>query len=243
MSKSLYIITGCSKGIGKALVDTVLQEENAQVIGLSRSSMESSSRFQHIETDLADWQGLAARLDQILPEAHDYNRIALVNNAAWLGEVKYFGEMDPVALARLYSINVLAPMILSNAFVQKYRNSKASKVIANVSSGAGRRPIDGLGGYCSTKAALDMFTQIGALEAQIRNTGIHFFTLIPGIVDTPMQGDIREASAESFTSLSQFKAYKEDRMLSTPEAVAQNILQLLKSPDKEKEVYVNVSAS
>jgi benzil reductase ((S)-benzoin forming) len=243
MSKSLYIITGCSRGIGKALLDAALQQEDAHVVGLSRSTMESNSRFTHIETDLSDWQSLAEKEEQIFPDSNDFSRIALVNNAAWLGEVKYFGEMEPASLTRLCQINVVAPMVLINAFVKKYGSVQVPKVVANISSGAGQRPIDGLSGYCSTKAALDMFTQIGAQEARLRNMDIHYFTMIPGIVDTEMQGDIRGASEDSFSSLQQFKGYKESKALSAPSAVAQNILRLLNSPELAKDVFVNVSAS
>jgi benzil reductase ((S)-benzoin forming) len=243
MSKSLYILTGCSTGIGRALLNEMLQDSDSHVIGISRSPMESSSRFTHIGLDLSDWQQLASQMEVIFPAADAYNHIALVNNAAWLGEVTYFGEMEPAALSRLFTINVVAPMILINGFVKRYGPAKALKVVANISSGAGQRPIDGLAGYCSTKAALDMFTQIGALEADLRQTAIHYFTMIPGIVDTPMQGNIREAQAESFSSLQQFKGFKESKSLSTPAAVAQNIMGLLKKPGQSKDVFVNVSAS
>src|SRR5687768_1721755 len=108
-SSSLYIITGCSKGIGKALVEKVLQTEGNEIIGISRTPVKEHPRFKHIQMDLSDWQALTDKLDIIFPEAELYTKIILVNNAAWLGELKYIGNLENISIATVYAINNIAP--------------------------------------------------------------------------------------------------------------------------------------
>src|SRR5690606_33313433 len=104
MKKSLYIVTGSSKGLGKALVEQLSGSDQNLVVGISRSAMEEKDNFLPIGLDLVDTDLLISRLDHIFP-AGDFQHVFLVNNAGWIGEIATLGKLDPVGIQRIQAIN------------------------------------------------------------------------------------------------------------------------------------------
>ena len=227
-----YIITGTGKGIGKALAEELLQENNIKVIGISRKQTIRHQQYQHIELDLSQNEKLISRLPEIFPELPDAAELALVNNAGVIGEIGYVGEKQPEDFGFVFSVNVTAPAILMNAFLEHYKNSNARKTILNISSGAGKYPLDGWASYCASKAALDLFSQTVQEEQTLRKTNVKVFSIAPGIVDTAMQANIRSAEESRFSMLKKFQNYKASGSLATPETVGEKLKKLLmQAPD------------
>lgn len=239
MQSSLYIVTGSSKGLGKALVEALLERPDVQVVGISRSEQEMTDRFLPIQLDLKDTRSLIEKLDQVFPSG-DFQRVVLINNAGWIGEIGPVGELSPQGIADIHLINTVAPAILTNAYIQKYRLSTAEKVIINISSGAAKKAVDGWSGYCSSKAALNQFTLVAQEESDLKGYGIRYVALAPGIVDTSMQGEIRASTEEKFSQLAKFKSFKDSNQLSTPSETAAKIRYLLEHLDKLKGVLLDV---
>jgi benzil reductase ((S)-benzoin forming) len=102
----------------------------------------------------------------------------------------------------------------------------AVRRIVNISSGAGRRPISGWSAYCAAKAGLDMASRVVALEARGRGQAVEVTSLAPGVIDTGMQGAVREASAEDFADVERFRRMKAEGALRSPAEVAADILRL-----------------
>src|SRR5688572_28320398 len=128
MEKSLYIITGCSKGLGKALVDQLLLSKKNLVVGISRSKMEEKDNFRHFSLDLADIPVLLAQMENIFP-AGEFQRIVLINNAGWIGEIAPLGKLNPSGIEQIHAINLITPAILMNEFVRRYKDTKAEKLV------------------------------------------------------------------------------------------------------------------
>ncbi|WP_373520507.1 SDR family NAD(P)-dependent oxidoreductase [Aquiflexum sp.] len=240
-SSSLYIITGSSKGIGKALVDLILLEEDCEVIGISRSKVvKENPNFTHLEIDLGQIDELINGVDEIFPKK-EFKKIVLVNNAGWIGEIHHFGNLNDQSFKNIFEINTIAPAIMMNVFVRNYAELvNSERIVVNISSGAAKKSIDGWSGYSASKAALDMLTKTAQLEAELDKSGIRFFSVAPGVVDTDMQSAIRSASEESFSSLKKFKTLKENNQLSSPQHAAEKLLFLIKNPDKFPEVLQDV---
>ncbi|ERM83162.1 hypothetical protein P872_17605 [Rhodonellum psychrophilum GCM71 = DSM 17998] len=238
---NLYIITGSSKGIGKALVEMLSQDKKNQIIGISRSEMKMDSPNYHpIVLDLGNLEVLGDRWDEFFP-AGTFEKIIMINNAGWIGQVDHFGKLDPKNILDIFNINTLAPALLMNEFIKRYGGSKeAERIVVNISSGAAKKPVDGWSGYCASKAALNMLTEIAQKEALIQSSGILFFALSPGVVDTKMQEDIRSAPLEGFTSLPKFQGLKANKELSTPKQTAEKIMFLIENPSKFGEVLQDV---
>jgi len=240
MKKSIYIITGSSKGLGKALVQHLSQNENNQIIGISRSGLNiQQDNYTDLKIDLSDTVTLVQHLDKIFP-ADNYERIVLINNAGWIGEIAPLGKLDPKGIADIQTINVIAPAILMNAFIQKYKDLKAKKLVINISSGAAEKNMDGWSGYSSSKAALNRMTETAQAESILHGFGTTYFALSPGIIDTPMQEAIRSASAQNFSQIETFKDYKNNQQLSSPEEVTEKIVYLIENADSYSGVLQDV---
>jgi benzil reductase ((S)-benzoin forming) len=238
MTKSLLILTGHSQGLGKALLDLFLQKENFEIIGISRNILGlQSPRLKELSLDLADLDLVENHLDSIFPIGQ-FEEIILVNNAGSIGEIKRVGQLNPKRFQALFNLNMLAPAMLTNAFISRYDNVNSIKIVCNISSGAAHKPLEGWSGYCSSKAGLAMFT--GVCQKENEETGIRFFSLAPGIIDTAMQTKIRESAAEDFPAIDRFKMYKSEGKLSSGAEVAKKIGYLLANPDKFDSVNQDV---
>ncbi|MEM9830081.1 MAG: SDR family NAD(P)-dependent oxidoreductase [Bacteroidota bacterium] len=237
-----YFITGTSRGIGKALAERAFQEGNAQVVGFSRQQSIEHKQYTHHTIDLAQVSDLGKLIDSYFTQLTDAERIVLINNAGTLGDVKYFGSIADTKIDQLFSLNVTAPAILMNHFIRAYQTVEAERIIINISSGVSQYPVDGWSGYCASKAALDMLTEVAALELEKQNIpNFRVYAVAPGIVDTQMQTDIREeVSEQNFSRLQKFKDYKADGALDNPQKTAEKYFYLINHPDKFTEVRLDV---
>ena len=225
-----FYITGTSRGLGKALAEQLLENPNHRVIGISRKQSIEASNYEHYALDLADLT--AVQSFEFKPHA-DATRIVLINNAGMLGEVNHIGRVADKMIIDTYNVNLVSPAILSNKFAQCYQTLAAKKVVVNVSSGAGKKSIDGWSTYCSTKAGLDLFSATMQLEQTLnKKSPIRVISIAPGIVDTEMQAQIRTSDAADFSRIEDFIQYKSSGLLETAELVAAKYLHILNRLDE-----------
>ena len=76
-----YIVTGASKGIGKALVENLLQTAHNRVIGISRNCTISHPHYHHQPLDMSDIAAVENNLYKIFQLFEDATKLVLVNNA------------------------------------------------------------------------------------------------------------------------------------------------------------------
>lgn len=225
-----YFITGTSRGIGEALAQSAIERKHSDVTGIARHNAIESANFHYVMLDLSDVTAVTAFQ---FPECSDATKIVLVNNAGALGDVDYTGELNDSVYPQVLNVNLIAPAILTNKFLTAYSAKKTPLVIMNISSGAGKNPIDGWGAYCASKAGLDMFSQVVAEELAISGKKhIRIFAVAPGIVDTAMQDKIRTVQGENFSRIQDFIDYKTSGQLEDPYLIARKLLSILDSPEK-----------
>ncbi len=238
-----YYITGTSRGIGKAFAEHLLENPSNVVIGISRQQTITNKNYTHHQIDLSDIDAVSDFKFELHGNA---DKIYLINNAGALGFIKPIGKLTADTIAKNYILNLIAPSILTNAFIQCYETINAEKVILNISSGAGKSPIDGWAVYCASKAGIDMFSRVVDAEQKVRAehaqvySGFRIFSIAPGVVDTAMQTDIRSAAKEDFSRLEDFIAYKMDNKLSEPKAVSGKYLKLMGDVKGIKEVLSSI---
>lgn len=235
--KNYYFITGSSKGLGKSLCELLLNDERNIVYGIARSQTIEHPNYVHLTKDLSKLNDVESIHFPIIDTSE---KIILVNNAGMVGDVKHVGNIDNKAIIDSYNLNLIAPAILSNNFIKTYKNASAEKTILNISSGAGRHPIDGWNVYCSTKAGLDMFSQVLNEEIAIDESNIRVLSLAPGIIDTGMQTEIRSASQIEFSGLEKFIEYKANGDLENPETTAQQVLRFINEKNLANDVLCSV---
>ncbi len=234
-----YFITGASRGIGKALVNCLQEDSNNHVTGISRTPVPDHAGYRHIILDLTD---TAAVADFKFAALEDARKIVLINNAGAISEIKPLGRLDNNQVVRDFHINLVAPAILMNNFIAAYSSYEAEKIIVNVSSGAGKNPVDGWSTYCASKAGLDMFTRVADKEAVLgRYSGFRILSIAPGVVDTQMQEEIRSSNEADFSRIADFENYKKSGKLADAAEVACKYLYLINNPEKIPGVVFSVN--
>lgn len=234
-----YIITGASKGLGKALADLLARDKKNLVIGVARTPMTSTGNFRGLALDLTDANAILENDAALFPEGA-FEKICLVNNAGWIGDIAHTGYIDPNAISQIHQVNVIAPALLMNAFMHNYDRYSGDKLIINISSGAAGKVMDGWSGYSASKAALNQMTLIAQQESDLKKRGFTLYALSPGIIDTPMQETIRSAGKESFSNLEKFQSFKAEGSLSSPEYIALKVSYLMDNFREFPEVMQDV---
>lgn len=225
--KNLAIITGGSRGIGKALVDCYVQK-GYQVHTLSRKSTEQTENPAHHIADLSNTQETCAVMTRMLKQI-DLKRLenfVLINNAGTLGPINSNEQQSPEEIRSTLHTNLTAPMILTALCLQKLSKNNGSKRVLNISSGAAKKAYEGWSAYCASKAGLDLFTKTVALEQKELTNGAKIAGIYPGVVETAMQIKLRNTPKKAFKNVQRFIDLKKENKLFHPEFVAQKITEL-----------------
>ena len=228
-----YIITGVSRGLGKALAEELLKSTDNQVIGLGRSCAIEHPNFEWIKVDLSQAQ---FEIPNSIFECNpSHASLTLINNAGVIEPIGLLGTLDFEKVAKLYQVNITAAHRLMDVFVAATSSFHRKKVVLNISSGAARYPVKAWSAYCASKAALDMLSLCLAKE----HPDIQVLSLAPGVIDTFMQNTIRSQTENDFPEMERFQKYFEEGALHAPDFVAKKIIALLRS-EKKKEVVLNL---
>lgn len=234
------IITGSSKGLGESIAKLFL-ESGVHVVGLSRSkndylstvAKENNTMFQHIPCDL----GKIELLEQVCEEiantvfSEETTTIYLVNNAGVVEPIKQSMHIQPDELTSHVHVNTIAPMVLTNYFLNKATEKEVPLISAIVTSGAAESPMYGWSAYCSTKASMNMYTKTVALEQEELKTDHKIIAFSPGIMDTEMQKKIRSSTKSEFSKIETFQGYQENNLLKDTELVGGVLIDILVDTD------------
>ncbi len=183
------LITGASRGIGKAVALT-LARQGISVVLAARSHNDllavqaqiqaEGGKAEVFSVDLADLSVLPQRLQALLDQFGPCD--VLINNAG----MAYVGPLATLPLAdwqRVIDLNLTAAFLCVQAVLPGMRRQHSGTII-NVISIAGKRAFPNWGAYCASKFGLMGFSQ--ALAEEERQYGIRVTSLCPGAVDTPI---------------------------------------------------------
>ncbi|MEO8384676.1 MAG: SDR family NAD(P)-dependent oxidoreductase [Betaproteobacteria bacterium] len=225
---NLAIVTGSTKGIGAALRDVLATDANNLVITLSRSPTTIASPL-NIRLDVSELAAIEPAFAEAIVHARNrqFEQAVLINNAGVVSPVGAFDQISAADTGHNLMVNVAAPMILSRLFANSLRENARQRLIVNISSGAAKRAIAGWSAYCAAKAALEMATRVAALEAASSDQSLSICSLAPGVVDTAMQGLIRETTESAFPDVARFRAMKAEGVLRDAHDVAREIVALI----------------
>lgn len=233
------VVTGASKGLGASIAERVLREQFGLIsvsrnenLTLKKLADENGLFYKHESCDLTSRseteQAFSAIAEMVFSSSD--NEVLLVNNAGVVEPIDQVGDLDHEGIETSLQVNVAAPMYTTNLFLQKANGTKLT--IVNVTSGAAERPVQGWSVYCSTKAALNMFTKTVAVE-QNHTGNATIIGYSPGIMDTDMQGVIRSSTEHAFQEVHKFIAFKENGMLRSTSVVADALIDLLITDELE----------
>lgn len=172
------LITGTSRGIGRALCE-YFAEEGAMVYAVARKSMDYSHKnILPVIGDINDYKDIVKQIESM----NGYIDI-LINNA---GIIYYRKLIDVVEeeIKDIFTTNVTSTLMLSNAIVKKMIYAKKEGVIINTLSFAANIPSSGSGLYAASKAALYSLTK--TMAAEYAPYGIRVNGYSPGVIETEM---------------------------------------------------------
>jgi 3-oxoacyl-[acyl-carrier protein] reductase len=187
LQEKVAVVTGASKGIGAAIARE-FAAEGARVVVNYASSREGADK---VVSEITAKGGKAIAVGADVSKTSDvkalfeatkqaYGRVdILVNNAG----VYAFGALEDVTEAdfhRHFNINVLGPLLTTKEALAYFPTEGGS--VINVSSVAAYNPVPTASVYSGTKGALDIISQVLALELGPRNVRVNI--LSPGLVET-----------------------------------------------------------
>src|SRR5258706_1367176 len=195
MNNKICLITGASRGLGKALA-LEFGRRSARLIINSRSA--SANELAETERTLKDLGvqvfsvvadiSLRADVERLAGEAlaHFGYVDVLVNNASALGPtpMPYLIDYPIGDFEQVMRTNMTGPFMLTRALVGQMIARKSGSII-NVSSDAGVVGYASWGAYGVSKAALDQLTRTWATE--LNGTGVRVNSVDPGDMNTSMK--------------------------------------------------------
>lgn len=190
--KGQVIVTGASRGIGRALCLELARLGHPLVVTarsrpeLDALAAEVAERFKVacavVPCDLATPAGRQELLTRAgatgLPTA------GLVNNAG-IGTAGEFAELEAAKEVEMVRLNVEAVVDLCHQFLPRLRGQPGAFIL-NVASTAAFQPVPLFATYSATKSFVLYFSE--AIAEELAPQGIHVLALCPGITVTGFQG-------------------------------------------------------
>ncbi|MGA0129248.1 MAG: SDR family oxidoreductase [Burkholderiales bacterium] len=176
MSKKIVLVTGATKGIGRAISES-LHGEGYEVVGIART-LDPTFPGRLIELDLFNKEE-RKRVIQSLCDSNEF--FGLINNAG-INRLNWIEDVSEVDYRRIMEINLDVPYELSQAVIPQMKRRKAGRIV-NISSRALMgRPKASV--YASAKSGLIGLTRSLALETA--PFGITVNAIAPGPIGTEM---------------------------------------------------------
>ncbi len=200
--QGLVIVTGGSRGIGAAICRRLAQDGYAVAVNYAARPDAANGVVQEITAaggQAAAFAGDVSReadVDALFAAAQDRfgPPVGLVNNAGIIGGTSRVDELTLEALNRTLAVNVVGTVLASRAAVRAMstRHGGAGGAIVNLSSVAARLGSAGeYVHYAMSKGAIDSFTL--GLGREVADEGIRVNAVAPGLIDTEMNSDERQA--------------------------------------------------
>lgn len=191
MDTPYFLITGASKGLGKALaINCAKRKTNLLLVALPDENLENFSTFLEnnylikvafFEIDLTNPQGVYKITKWI--DINKFRVNGLINNAG-VGEGCNFEECSPKSVDLMIQLNIRASTMLIHLLLPELKKHPISYVL-NVSSLAGWFPLANKSIYPATKIYMNYLTKI--LKQELRAYNIYLSILAPGPMATNKQ--------------------------------------------------------
>ncbi|OGP89409.1 MAG: hypothetical protein A2157_13125 [Deltaproteobacteria bacterium RBG_16_47_11] len=225
LSGKVAIITGASRGIGRALAHEIARHncyliltalEWDELTSLSNELGAYPVKIAAMAADLSEPESRKNLIQWILEQKEIPD--ILVNNAGIGGDFGRFEALDLSNIEKTIALNIFAFVHLTRELIPVLKKRPYAKIV-NISSGIARLPYPGLAIYGATKAFVSSFSE--SLSCELVGTSIDVLCFHPGFTMTP------------FVSTSKMDLGKiPRRFIHTPEEVASKLVKAIQE-DKQ----------
>ena len=199
----LIVITGVTRGLGRALADWYIANGHT-VVGCGRSAEILDLRFTHPAphdfsvVDVTEENKVALWAEKTL--ATHCAPDVLINNAALMNDPAPLWKVPATQFNKLIDVNIKGVACVIRHFVQAMV-ARGAGVIVNLCSGWGRSTSPEVAPYCASKYAIEGLTLALAQELP---AGMAAVPLNPGVIDTDM---LRQCWADGAASYPKAEAW------------------------------------
>lgn len=187
------VITGASSGIGKALLEYFVKENN--VISIARRNIEIiNSNHQHIQSDICQY-------DFILDQLQDKNITMLINNAG-INKDNLLIRSREEDIISVLNTNLTHTILLTRKLIPLI--TRQGNII-NISSIIGFTGNVGQTIYAASKAGLVGFAK--SLARELARKEIRVNNIAPGYIETDMTSQLDERIKNNILSLIPLKRF------------------------------------
>ncbi len=191
------VVTGGASGIGEGIARRLSADGAAIVIadldGEKSGTVAESLPGDAIAValDVTD----EAAMDALMSRAVErFGAVDIMVNNAGIIHVAPVAETSLVDWKRIMDVNVNGVFLGCRAAARLMIRQGRGGTIVNASSGAGRRGVPNVSGYCASKAAIIMLTQALAIELAPHDITVNSYA--PGHIQTPFWNDIAEGFSQ-----------------------------------------------
>jgi len=221
--EKVVFITGSNRGIGKALIQSVLDLGASKVYAAMRKISHApefeDERITVVELDITNLK----QINKAVEMANDTQ--ILINNAGVLSPGNILdGEMS--AIRYDMEVNYFSTINMMRAFVPVLERNESPRII-NIVSIAIYANFPFIAGYSASKAALYSATQAARIE--LSKKGIIVHAVNPGAIDTDMnKGSDMEMTSPSVVAKNILEAIQEERLDIIPDKIGLNMYDIWK---------------
>ena len=196
LESKVAIVTGGSRGIGKAICQTFAENgcDVAFTYNNSKESAESLAKdLKNIGINAKAYKSDASSFDdatQLVEDViNDFGKIDILVNNAGIKKDNLLMRMDKKDFDSVINTNLSSVFNLTKASIRTFLKQRSGSII-NISSVVGVKGNAGQSNYSASKAGIIGFSKSVALELGSRN--IRSNVIAPGFIETDMTGSLSE---------------------------------------------------
>jgi len=181
LSGKIALITGGTKGAGKAISERLLTAGATVIITARNASETTNEKLHFVSADLSTQAGTKKVVEEILGK---FGRLDILINNLGGSETKAggFAVLTDEEWEQTIQTNLLAPVRLDRGFLPQMIEQK-SGVIIHIASIQGKLPLyDSTLPYASAKAGLRNYSK--SLSNEVSPKGVRVLTVSPGWINT-----------------------------------------------------------